>query len=269
MKSLYCFAFFVCSSAIGGVVQPISTAPQLLIPAAGSTPGANGTFFRTDLTLVNFANHNQQIQLRWLPQGSTGTSVVTMTLLAQNGFRDFDFVRDNLNQSGLGAIVISGVTSTGTVDPTAALYATVRIWTEQPGSTGTTSQSLPVIPLDAVSTPGPAALFALGGQTANFRVNVGIVNLDPVNAQIFLISGPSGPPPYPGLMVSVTVPPMSMQQVPFGTSVIEIAVSNETPLAARSNTWVAYSSSVDSTTGDAWSDIAVNGAPFICCGLVK
>ncbi|MGZ8797181.1 MAG: hypothetical protein ACXW2F_07530, partial [Thermoanaerobaculia bacterium] len=43
-----------------GVVVPLGAAPQILIPAAGSTAGANGTFFRSDITLINFGDVPQQ-----------------------------------------------------------------------------------------------------------------------------------------------------------------------------------------------------------------
>ena len=51
MKSACIAAFFVCSIAAAGVVQPLTSAAQLLIPAAGSTPGVNGTFFRSNIAI--------------------------------------------------------------------------------------------------------------------------------------------------------------------------------------------------------------------------
>lgn len=264
---LAAICFSMTTTLTAQPVQTVPSAPQLLIPAAGSTPGVNGTFFHTDVALVNFANHNQSIQVQWLPQGGGGASIVTMTLFAQGFFRDADFVRDNLKQSGLGAIVISGITAAGAIDPTASLYATVRIWTQQPGTNGTTSQSFPAIPLASVNTPGPAALFALGGDTNNYRVNIGIVNLDPANAQTFEIINPlSGPLPSPPIVV--TVPPMSMQQVAYGLGTAEAIIQNTTDSATRSNSWIAYGSTLDDTTGDAWSEIAVTGAPTLCCGPI-
>ena len=84
MKS-FCFAvFFVCSIATAGVVQPLTSAPQLLIPAAGSTPGANGTFFRSNIAIVNLASHDQIVQLRWLPQGGSSNATTTVTIDSSN-----------------------------------------------------------------------------------------------------------------------------------------------------------------------------------------
>lgn len=272
MKSICSLAFFICTSALAGVFQPLSTAPQLLIPAAGSVEGANGTFFHSDIALVNFATHDQIVRLEWLPEGATGASSTTITISAQNGFRSSDFVLQYLHQSGLGAIVITGVTSTGALDSTAALFASSRIWTPQPGGAGgTTSQSLPAIPVTAINTPQFAALFGVGGLNGNYRLNVGIVNLDPVNSQTFSVSyAPQGPLPASG--TQVIVPPKSMQQIPFGSGPNfyppEIVIANVTPSATQSTAWIAYGSTVDNITGDAWTELSVIGAPIFTSTVI-
>lgn len=253
---------FAGEPQINAVVQPLSAAPQLLIPVAGSTPGANGTFFRSDITIGNFANHDQSVRLQWLPQGASSTFSTTIDLRALSGLRSSDFVREKLGQLGLGAILVTGITSTGDLDSTAALYVTSRIWSPQPGSGGTTSQSLPAIPTSVINTPD-AAVFSLGAQEGNYRANIGFVNLDPKNEQtltmVFMFS------PIP-VAFPVRVPPMSMQQVGLGSGSFfgfEILIQNSTPASTRSNLWVAYGSTVDNITGDAWSELAVPNAPNI------
>ena len=108
--------------------QLATDAPELLIPVAGSTPGANGTFFKSDITLGNFADHSQAVRLTWLPQGATATSTTTITLVPHSFIRSDDFVHDYLSQSGVGAILVTGVTAGAGLDPAAQLYATSRIW---------------------------------------------------------------------------------------------------------------------------------------------
>jgi hypothetical protein len=243
------------------VVVPLTAVPQLLIPAAGSTPGANGTFFRSDIDIVNFASHDQMVKLQWLPQSGMAGSSATITIRAQSGIRSADFVATYLNQTGLGSIIVTGVTSTGVPDSSALLYVSSRIWTPQPGTNGTTSQSLPAVPLSTVNTQ-VAALFAVGGadNPANYRQNVGIVNLDPNNAQTFLIALPTSLGPTQ--TAQVTIAPMSMQQVGIGSGLSptqEVLIQNVTPAATRSNTWISYGSTVDNVTGDAWSELAVAG----------
>ena len=260
MKRLFAFALlFVASTSFAGVVQPLGAASQILIPAAGSVAGANGTFFHSDISIINLGASDQQVLLQWLPQSGTGPTVTnTITIAARSGIRSADFVRDYLNVSGLGALLISAQTSTGLPDGTAALYVNSRIWTPQPGTDGTTSQSFPAIPANTINTPA-AALFAVGGpdNIANYRVNVGIVNLDPTNAQTFTVQIGGSPTGF-----LVTVPALSMQQIALGSGLsatTQVSIRNATAAATRSNLWTAYGSTVDNFTGDAWSEIAVAG----------
>jgi hypothetical protein len=261
MKRLFAIALlFVASTSFAGVVQPLGAASQILIPAAGSVAGANGTFFHSDISIINLASHDQDILLQWLPQaGTTPTMTRTITLAARSGTRSADFIQSYFNISGLGALLISALTSTGAPDGTAALYVNSRIWTPQPGTDGTTSQSFPAIPANTINTPA-AALFAVGGpdNVANYRVNVGIVNLDPTNTQTFTVQIGGSPTGF-----LVTVPPQSMQQLALGSGLsaeTQISIRNATATATRSNLWTAYGSTVDNFTGDAWSEIAVAGS---------
>jgi len=255
MKPLLILAFLVSSAAF-------ASAPQLLIPAAGSTPGVNGTFFRSDITIGNFATHDQVVRLQWLPQGVSSTFSKTMTLRGRSGTRSEDFVSEILGQTGLGAILITGVTDSGDLDPTADLYAQSRIWSPQPGTNGITSQSLPAIATSTINQSS-AGIFSLGSRSGNFRANIGLVNLDPNNAQLFLIIFPVGPLPF---AMAVPVPPMSMQQAAIGSGSaagFEFIILNETDTSTRSNSWVAYGSTIDNVTGDAWSEVGVANAPDI------
>ena len=131
----------------------------------------------------------------------------------------------------------------------------------QPGTSGTTSQSFPAVPTNALFRTSLAGLFAVGGgdNAANFRVNVGIVNLDPTNTQTFAVSVPGSN----GLNIYVvSLPPMSMAQVPLGSGLLpnaEVLIRNTTPGTVSPNSWIAYGSTADNVTGDAWSEIAVQG----------
>jgi hypothetical protein len=260
MKRLIFVALLlVASSSFSNVVQPLGGASQVLIPAAGSAQGANGTFFKSDIIIINLTSHNQMLYLQWLPAGTTSTGVVSITLPAQSGLRSADFVHDYFNTTGLGSIVVTGVTSAGAIDSTAVLYVNSRIWTPEPGTSGTTSQSFPAVPVSTINSP-VAALFAIGGadNPANYRVNVGIVNVDQTNTQTFAIT-------LPGTTTqtfTVTIPPMSMQQISLGSGLsatTQVSIQNATPAATRSNSWLAYGSTVDNVTGDAWSELAVVG----------
>ena len=110
-----------------------------------------------------------------------------------------------------------------------------------------------------INTPA-AAIFGVGGADSpiDYRVNVGIVNVDPNKTQTFVVSY-STTSAAPPVFISVTLPPMTMQQVgagtPFGGQ--QISISNST--ASGSNLWTAYASTINNVTGDAWSELAVAG----------
>jgi hypothetical protein len=242
------------------VVQPIASAPQLLIPAAGSTPGANGTFFRSDISIANFNDREQFVRLQWLPQGASSTVSKTITLSNLGFTHSGDFVAEVLGQTGLGAILVTGVTASGDADPTAALYVQSQIWTLQPGSGGgVTSQSFPSIPTSTINTRDAALFFPTPAHPQSVRYNIGVVNLDPVNSQTIVIFLPSIFP----FAVPLQVPPMGVQVVPLGSPSLfpELNIVNQTPDATKSNSWVAWASTVDNVTGDAWSELAVANAP--------
>ncbi|MEK6375253.1 MAG: hypothetical protein AABO58_21470 [Acidobacteriota bacterium] len=251
------------TSATATVIQTLGGAPQVLIPAAGSTAGANGTFFHSDIYVSNRTSRTQTVRFDWLPQAGNGGTTMQVEMAAGSVIRSTDFVRDVLNVSGLGAILVTGITSTGAVDRTAWLRVSSRIWTTQPGSTGTTSQSFPAIDTDTISTHLRACVSGAGGSEngANYRVNVGVVNLDPKKPQTFFayIDTGSGTPTGQTFIV----PPLSMQQISMGNGLApttDIVIENIT--GQQSDAWIAYGSTVDNVTGDAWSEMAVPGPPW-------
>jgi hypothetical protein len=243
---------------IDNTVIPVGSAPELVIPAAGSIAGANGTYFKSDITILNYSNHAQTVRLRWLPQGQTGTNLTAsdVTLPALSGITSEDFVATVLRQTGLGSILVTSLTEAGTLDTSGRLYATARIWTPEPGTGGTTSQSFFVLPTTTFTT----AQRSIIGQRRDdrYRLNVGVVNLDPLNPQLYQIVVAGTSAGVPTENTTVTVRPMSMEQVSLSgppQQGLQIVVANITSIN-RSNTWTAYGSSVDNVTGDAWSTAA-------------
>jgi len=111
-KLLPLMLLFVSAAAYAQLTAP---APQVLVPAAGAVGGLNGTFFRSDIAIFNFRNADQNVALRWLPQGQSGaaTQRVVITIRALSGVISEDFVTDFLHQTGLGAILISAVNADG------------------------------------------------------------------------------------------------------------------------------------------------------------
>ena len=150
--------------AIPPTTEAADTLPgaEFLIPAAGNTPGANGTFFRSDIGVWNLRDVPQRVALRWLPQaGSAAHPVVEVTISSQSTIRSEDFVAEYFGLNGLGSILVTALSDDGQPDPAARLQVTSRIWTPQPDTTGTTSQSLQVVPTP--SSTGTTQLFGDSG----------------------------------------------------------------------------------------------------------
>lgn len=244
------------------IVVPTTNAYEVVIPAAGKVEGANGTFFRSDVTIANLLNRPLTLSARWMPAPGQQADVRQLVFAAEEVRRFDDFVHNAFRQTGLGAVLLTAVTSTGEPDVNARFHVASRIYSPQPVIGGTTSQSFPAVPLSSVDvTSGVVTIFGLGaGDELNrFRANVGVANLDASREQSFVISfSQAGGTPR---TITFSLPPRSMQQVNVSRSgyLPFVRVLNVTEGAQRSNRWVAYASSIDEITGDAWSELGVNG----------
>src|SRR5437763_5563805 len=89
------------------------SARYFVIPAAGSVAGANGTFFRSDVTLINYASTAEDVVALFWPNGQStppsASAGVKLTLPPSRAVTYVDFVATVLNKSGLGAILFFGV----------------------------------------------------------------------------------------------------------------------------------------------------------------
>src|SRR5947207_1191119 len=79
------------------MVTPTS---QLLFAGSGSVQGANGTFFHSDITVLNYRTVAQRVAFTWLPNGQTAAAPMILTISASSGIISEDFVGTILGQSG-------------------------------------------------------------------------------------------------------------------------------------------------------------------------
>jgi hypothetical protein len=248
---------FIATTASAQIVATRSAAAQFLIPAAGTLDGGNGTFFRSDISLLNYRGTTQNVRLQWLPQTVTGVGVapVDISINASSGIASEDFVANILHRSGLGAILVTGITAAGDPDPAALLVGTSRIWTFLPGSSGTTSQSLPVVSTADINSGITAILGAR--RDSRFRVNVGIVNLSSSQQRFQVFS--AGSAGTDSQQVDVEAMSMVLFRISGADSSVplQVQVSNVST-TTRSTSWLAYASSVDNITGDAWTTLGSN-----------
>jgi hypothetical protein len=246
------------------LIIPMSAAPHILIPAAGDVPGANGTHFRSDITILNLRDTAQRVQFSWLPQGSSGSGIapITIDLPAKQGFSSENFAGNVMHQSGLGSIEISGVRQDNSFDSGAALHATARIWTPRPdGAGGTMSQTFPAIVLSS-SDAQIKAVFGLR-RGSQYRLNVGVSNPStaPRRFRVTTVIVPEvGTPVQTQLDVDVAGRSME-QRVIDGTSegLVQMLIEDITSPTVI-GPWHAWGSSIDNESGDAWSQMAVPGS---------
>jgi len=247
------------TSANADLIVPQTAAPHILIPAAGNAAGANGTYFRSDIQVLNLRNAEQRVQMFWLPQGSSGVGIAahTIDISPLSGVGSEDFVGSVLLQSGVGAIEFVGVTQAGLPDPDARLHVTSRIWTPRPdGGAGTMSQTFPALIMPG-STARVKSAFGVR-HSAQYRVNVGITNPS-ITAQTFRVTafsntevGAERP------LFDVTVQPRSVEQRVvnglIGDGTVQVLIENTTQ--GNAVEWQGWASGVDNSSGDAWSQIA-------------
>ena len=261
------FALLLTTAAFGqqtdDLIIPISGAPDILVPAAGDVTGVNGTHFRSDISVLNLRNVPQRVRLYWLPQGSSGKLLAptTIDLPAQSGFQSEDFVTSVLNRSGLGSIEVQGVNQDGVADPDARLHVAARIWTPRPdGAAGTMSQTFPAIAL-VPDTANVKAIFGLR-RGVQYRLNVGVSNPTPQPRRFrvtVVVSPSSGTPVQSQFDIDVAEDSMEQRAVSGSSEGIAQVLIEDITSPAVAGTWHAWASSIDNDSGDAWSQMAVQG----------
>lgn len=247
------------NTASADLIVPQAGAPRILVPAAGNSPGANGTYFRSDIQVVNLRNAEQRVQIFWLPQGSSGSAIAphTIDISPLSGIGSEDFVASVMLQSGIGGIEFVGVTQAGVFDPDARLHVTSRIWTPRPDNgAGTMSQTFPSLILPG-STARVKTAFGLR-HTSQYRINVGITNPSQtvhrfrVTAFSATEVGPENP------QFEINVQPRSIEQRVvgglLGDGTVQVLIEDLT--VGTATDWQGWASVIDNGSGDAWSQIA-------------
>jgi len=222
-----------------------------VLPIVGSVAGGGGTFFRSETVIVNRRTIAQTVYVYYFPVGGGAANCTrpakSLRMDAQTWYFWSDFVNDFIGTSGLGAVIVLGVTSGGSLDSNAAIDGNSRIWTLAPGTNGTVSQNFP-----SVSLQMPAGTQSSFGLRADefYRSNYGIFNYDVV-ARTFDITA-NGLRSNGSFSVTVDACSAILTGLPGGPY-----GSYELAIGARDGRalYFTFGSSVDNTTGDSWSVI--------------
>ena len=234
------------------VVNLDSTNSGFVFAAAGSVQGAGGTFFRSDVTIVNHRDIAQDIGIAFMAQG-VDNSAEPLHVFPFGA--NTPIIQDNLvgflGKSGLGSLFILAVDANGDPDLSGEIDGFSRIWTPQPGASGSVSQGFPSVAL--LDSFGSGTAYALGlRHDSAFRTNAGIVNLDSVtHTWTVTVNGVNAPM----TSFNMTIPPFSMKQqvIPNGNygNLLLAFETNDTGFS-----WSAYGAAVDNVSGDSWSSHA-------------
>lgn len=234
----------------------------VVIPAAGNASGANATYFRSDVTLVNLNDEDQDVVVFWMPNGNPA-GLVTFEATVEPGppFTYVDFVGSTLELSGVGSLLFLPVDAGGNLDPNGALDAYSRIWSPAPnGAAGTFSQPFPGVDLFHLDGEYEALLLGLR-HDASFRTNYGIVNLSdfdlPFEITIFNNDGVV----VSEIPLTVRSGEMVLRALPAASyGNISILVSVTTDVPASSFEWTTFASSTDNFNGDGW--VSIGSKPY-------
>lgn len=219
-----------------------------IFPLIGNTPGANGTFFRSEATLLNNGSNSQRMRLFFFPAGAqtcNGIPIRDIEIPAYNWYEYGDIIADVFGMNGLGSLGVIPIDAFGNFDSTAHIDATIRIFTSSSGG-GSVSQTFDSIALSNYG--GNEVVFGLRSDSG-FRTNYGIFNylgysrtfdayfygLNNVRAQASVTVGPCS-------VAFSAVPNLN-----YGALLINVIPRDS------DGGWYGFASSVDNTSGDSWS----------------
>jgi PKD repeat protein len=222
---------------------PVAAGNELFIPVVGRAPGANGTFWRSDVTIFNYRGVAIGINVRYLAGGADNRNAPShvLTIPAGNTVTVSDVLSTFGLTSGTGALQLFWLFSGGAPAVTSRTYTTVT-------GGGTYGQSI-----DPLSAQGFDSVVPGLRSDGGYRSNLGFVNSgdSQIRASVTLLSS-SGQTLG---SAAVTLPPKSQMQ----TSVAALFPSVSTgslgsfTLRAHTNdapTLSAYGSIVDNGSGD-------------------
>jgi hypothetical protein len=141
-------------------------AASLIVPAAGSGPGANGSQWRSELTLHNSSAHSVTASLIY-HDGNGGTAPVSTTVASRATTSIADVVLSKFGVTGTGAIEII-------LDDADAPKVTVSSRTSNFSNHGEFGQDIPAIAATDAAKTGDVTVLAAPSSSTNYRFNFGV-----------------------------------------------------------------------------------------------
>lgn len=215
----------------------------LFLPAVGRAPGANGTYWRSDVTLFNPRSGAVTLYLRYLAGGADNRNAPTRAYTLAAGHTLV--IRDVLNDFGLASG--TGALQVFWLDGGSGPVMTSRTYTSVAGG-GTFGQSI-----DPVAAQGYDSIVPGLRSDASFRSNVGLVNSGDAATNVGVALLSSTGQQLGGAIV--TLQPKSQMQTSLAALFPNVNVQSlgSFTLQAHTNdaaTLSAYGSIVDNGSGD-------------------
>jgi hypothetical protein len=150
-----------------------ASAATLVVPAAGTGPGANNSQWQSELTIHNAAPRTATIQVSF-HQGTTAFSPIAVTLEPKQTLTQGDVARLLGATGGSGAIVIQAEDRDAR-----ALAVTSRTFNTSPD--GEFGQDIPSVDVLDAAHPGDLAVLNGPSATTNIRFNFGLYAIEATN----------------------------------------------------------------------------------------
>lgn len=223
--------------SIDTTVPPLPLHRLDFLPAI-SAPGANGTTWRTELTVANTLGQPNQLDVSLEP----GVVSRSIPLAAGQTVRIDDLLHDQFDVSGLALIALL---------PPDGAFVVSRTWTD--GSNGSYGAAIPPVGAGSGAAPGqaPVNIVHLESSPA-FRSNIGLMETSgsgfPVTARV-IVFDPAGNELG---RQDVALSAHGIAQLPL-SSLVSGAVYGAratVEIVSGSGTVLAYGSVVDNVTGD-------------------
>jgi photosystem II stability/assembly factor-like uncharacterized protein len=220
-----------------------------ILPVVGSTPGANGTFFRTSVQLNNPGSATMTGRIVFHPSGAVGseTDPALSYSLTPGQTQSISDLLPAMGASGLGSADIE-ITSGGT------LAVTARVFNDA-GASGTTGFTESAMPAEEAIPPGQKGVLLIPSDLTAARFNVGIRTLDEGASVNIALRNAAGD--LLGSSPRVLPPNYHAQRdAPGFLGVAELPPGGSISVFVNSGAAIVYGAAVDNITGDPSLQIA-------------
>ena len=241
----------IYAATAGGVFDylALEVLDRRILPVVGSTPGANGTFFRTSVQLNNPGGASSTGRIVFHPSGAAGS---------ENDPSLSYSVAPGQTQSIADLLPAMGVSGLGSADieitSGAALVANARVFNDA-GASGTTGFTEGAMRAEEAIPPGQKGVLLIPSDLTGARFNVGIRTLDEGASVNIAVNNAAGEL----LRSSSRVFPPSyheQQDAPGFLGVVELPPGGSISVFVNSGAAIVYGATVDNVTGDPSLQIA-------------